>query len=99
MTVNGKKVEPSQTLDTFMAIPLEKGENTVKLSYLPYGLGTGIIIALIGIILLVILSLFYRKHKHKEIIWLENILLYGFLIIAGLVLIAIYIFPLIIKLK
>ena len=99
VTVNGKKVEPSQTLDTFMAIPLEKGKNTVKLSYLPYGLGTGIIIALIGIILLVILSLFYRKHKHKEIIWLENILLYGFLIIAGLVLIAIYIFPLIIKLK
>lgn len=95
-TVNGKKVEISKTLDAFMAIPLENGENKVELKYMSKGLIPGLAVGFTGLILLVGLSLFYRRRKHKEIKIVDNVLYYGFLSVAGIAFIAVYIFPVIV---
>lgn len=94
--VNGKSVKISKTLDTFMSIPLEKGHNEVELKYTSPGLLLGLVVGFIGIILMIVLALFYKKRKHKEIKHLDNILLYGFLSVSGLAFFAVYIFPILV---
>ena len=91
--VNDKPVDAKKVLDAFMAIPLEKGENTVTLKYRSYGMGFGIIIGLIGIVLLLFSIWRSKKKEYKRIAWLENILYYGFNSVAILVFAIIYIAP------
>ncbi len=96
VSVNGKTVKAEKMLDAFMAIPLEKGENTVSLSYSPYGLNIGLIIFFVGIFALIATALLFKRFKYKPVKLLENTLYYGFLSIAGILFIVVYIFPVIV---
>ncbi len=93
ITVNGKEVKAEKTLDAFMAIPLEKGANSVELKFSPKGLKTGLIICFAGIILLLAFSIISRFKKYIRIKWLENTLYWGFLGSAALALFMVYVFP------
>lgn len=60
--VNGRTISPSLIGNTFYSIPLEKGENTVKMEYKVKYLRTGAIISLIGVVTVAIV---WRKEKGK----------------------------------
>lgn len=47
-TVNGSAVKPVRALGTFIAVPLESGKNTIRLSYLPKGFAAGLIVSLLA---------------------------------------------------
>lgn len=94
--VNDKKVDAERVLDTFMAIPLEKGKNEIRMTYRSYGLLPGLVIAAIGVILLIFISVIIKKYK--KILILENIVYIGFIIIAGIIFILVYILPVILYL-
>ena len=59
--VNGKAVAVSQVNDGFLAIPLEEGENTIEISFLPAGMKLGAAAALLGAVLLWLLLLGARR--------------------------------------
>ncbi|HZJ77308.1 MAG TPA: YfhO family protein [Clostridia bacterium] len=61
-TVNGEKVEPKNTLGSFMAIELDEGVNAVSMKFTPKGLSEGIIISAVSIALLAA-YLIFRKYK------------------------------------
>ena len=91
--VNGKKVSAEKVLDAFMAIPLEKGKNNVRLEYHTYALRPGLLIGLVGVILLVAVSIMLSKFRYKSNKILENTIYYGFIGISGIVFLIIYILP------
>ncbi|MBQ7542045.1 MAG: YfhO family protein [Clostridia bacterium] len=68
-TVNGKAVSPVQALSTFIAIPLQKGENSIRLHYLPTGFLPGLICSVCGLILSVFWFLRYKKFTRS---WKKN---------------------------
>lgn len=60
--VNGKETELNYAMGSFLAVKLEKGENTVELTFLPHGLKTGAVISLISLAVFIIL-LIIKKFK------------------------------------
>ena len=59
ITVNGKAVAPETAVDdTFIAIPLEKGENTVKMKFSPDYWKLSQLISILGAVLLAVIMLF-----------------------------------------
>lgn len=63
ITVDGERVKPSKVLDIFMAVPLEQGEHTVEMRYVPAGLTAGILISLIALVS-VGGAILYDRKKH-----------------------------------
>lgn len=51
-TVDGKKVTPHQWAKMFIYLTINKGKHTVKFTYTPVGLNTGIIISLVALVAL-----------------------------------------------
>lgn len=69
ITVDSKKVDYYEALDSFLAIDLEKGSHTISLEYHIYGLKLGVLISIISFFLLLIRdfrNLYMRKLK-KEV--------------------------------
>ena len=93
--VNGKAVEAQKVLDTFTAIPLEKGENSIEMVYHPFGMKVGLGLCVIGIFALILITLHLRKHSYKGNAVVEKILYWAFVFLAGAVFIVIYVFPLV----
>lgn len=65
--VNGEKAEFCRVFDDFLAVKLQKGENTITVSYLPPGVIPGLIIS--GLSILSILLLLWWKKKHSLEKW------------------------------
>ena len=64
--VDGNKREIAETVGgDFIAVPLSAGDHTIRLSFLPPGLGNGCICMAIGILLLVCLSLFLHPRQRR----------------------------------
>ncbi|MBQ3151098.1 MAG: YfhO family protein [Clostridia bacterium] len=59
--VNGKAVDVETAVGTFVAVPLEKGENTVELSFIPKGFVLGIMISSVTVVLTALFILFEKK--------------------------------------
>jgi len=55
-TVNGKRTEISRAYGTFMAIPLDGGENEISFSYFPRGMKTGLAMLALGLALTLLLA-------------------------------------------
>ncbi len=91
--VNGKKSDINTAYDTFMAIPLNEGDNEIVLSFMPKGLKTGIILSLIGLLALMLYMII--KPKGKIYALCERLADKLFIAAAVIVLFALYIFPLI----
>lgn len=74
--VNGETVKPTKALGTFMAIPLQTGNNEISLSYMPKGFVIGSVISLFAcfavaawIFLEKDLLRFMKKTKLASVIW------------------------------
>ena len=50
--VNGEKADIIKVNDCFCALKLKEGDNDIRLTFMPYGMGTAVIMAAAGIILL-----------------------------------------------
>lgn len=61
-TVNGEKTELNYAMGSFIAVKLNKGENTVELKFLPHGLKIGALISLISTAIFIAL-LVLKKFK------------------------------------
>ena len=66
--VNGVEVEPEKLTDNafadcFYLIPLEEGENTVKMTYEVPGLKAGAVITVVTFLASLALAIFFRKKK------------------------------------
>lgn len=61
--VNGKEVEISRVFDTFMALPLEEGENTIELRYAPPGFFAGVILSIGGFLFILLCG--FTLHRGK----------------------------------
>ena len=93
--VNGKKAQ-TFSVNGFLAIELEKGENVVEVDFLPRGLYLGVGCFALGVILLVAYALLYKKLQ--EFSKLNKVSVYLVLALGILVFFAIYVMPLGVKL-
>ena len=50
--INGEKADIIKFNDCFCALKLKEGDNDIRLTFMPYGMGTAVIMAAAGIILL-----------------------------------------------
>ncbi|MDR1521370.1 MAG: YfhO family protein [Streptococcaceae bacterium] len=68
--VNGKQVKIRPTQNAFITLPLVKGKNTIKLSFFPQGLKTGIVLFISGITFFMVSEYFIKKSKNVSKIFL-----------------------------
>lgn len=95
-TVNGEKVKIERTYGTFFSIPLQAGENEIRLSFLPRGFGFASILSIAGLILLAGVLLLKKKKGYAPFAILERFCYPPFWILVGGVAAAVYIFPLLV---
>lgn len=88
--VNGKTAKTFE-INGFLAIELEKGENTVELGFLPKGLWLGLLGLALGVIALILYLKFYDKIQNFEKLDGTSVILVSTLGIV--VFIAIYLMP------
>lgn len=79
-TNSGKKIEIQKALNGLIDIPLEEGENKIELTYTNPNIKIGLIITLIGLILLIICSLFRKFILNLK--FLQNIAYILFVLIT-----------------
>lgn len=59
--VNGEKQDIDIAMSSFMAVKLQKGENVIEMSYLPYGMKLGILISVITALVVAAIYLIEKK--------------------------------------
>ncbi len=62
--IDGKPAQTKRAFEVFMAIEAEPGIHELELSFFPYGLKTGIIISLLG--LLLVIEIWYKERRRKH---------------------------------
>jgi uncharacterized membrane protein YfhO len=65
--VNGEKTDIIRTNDCFCALKLKEGDNDIRLTFMPYGMGTAVIMAAVGIIILLIRRLIAVRNAVRNI--------------------------------
>jgi hypothetical protein len=65
ITVNGKRVKGASYAGLFTIIPLEEGENTVNMRFIPPGMVAGVLITLITAALLIAYAVIMRINKES----------------------------------
>ncbi len=66
--VDGTKVEPKQVMDFFLGFDIVNGMHEIKVTYVPSGFVMGAILSIIGLLILVSMILYDKKHiKNVEI--------------------------------
>lgn len=91
--VNGKKAEVFRVFDSFLAVKLQKGANTIEISYVPDGFPAGATLSLLGILLAV---LFVRRLGRRRCGWLRRLetpALAVFAFLCAAVFFFVYLFP------
>ncbi|MDD6212327.1 MAG: YfhO family protein [Clostridiales bacterium] len=66
VTVDGEKVEASSFADAFLCLNLTAGEHTITMSYHTPGLGTGIILSLVSLALMILALKFWDVYLRKQ---------------------------------
>lgn len=89
-TVNGKTAK-TFSVNGFLAIELEEGENSVSLNFCPKGLWLGIICLILGIIALALYLKFYDKVEEFKKLDSACVIAVG--VLGALVFVAIYLMP------
>lgn len=93
-TVNGQSVPLYRVNDAFLAIPLTDGENEIRLTYVPTGLTTGLSLAVVGILALLLFLVILSRRQDTSVGSLGTVGFYTLSGLGALVLLVIYIFPL-----
>lgn len=65
-TVNGEKADIDIAMSSFMAVKLNKGENTVEFKYLPYGMKIGAVITVIAILFIIAMYIIEKKKPFDD---------------------------------
>lgn len=97
--INNKKSEVFRVFDSMMAVKLDKGENTISISYIPPGFQLGAILSVLGVLLLIGVLILLKKGMYQKIRFLEIPISVLFWLLCIGIFTAIYIFPLIIYFK
>lgn len=92
--VNGNPTEISRVFDSFMAVPLKKGQNHIRISYLPTGFLPGAAVSLLGLGGLLLLLFAVRKGYLQRMARLQAVSEFLLRVLFFAVLAAVYIFPL-----
>ncbi len=66
-TVNGQEVEPGAVLGSFLAVPLQQGENAVVLAYHPPGLALGAGLSVVSLLIFCVLFALGYWRQRKQI--------------------------------
>ncbi len=73
ITVNGKTVTPTKAVDdTLIAIPLEKGENVIKMKFSPNYWRLSLVVSIFGVILLAVIAVWELGGGKKMIRALQS---------------------------
>ncbi len=96
--INGRHVPVLRVFDTFMAVKLEKGNNKVKISYIPDGFLQGTVVSICGAAALLLLIVAFRKGWPERAKHLQSIFAALFAALFVFTILAVYILPVIIYL-
>lgn len=66
ITVDGEKVEPSDSNQALLTIPLTKGDHVVEMKYIPGGFVPGLIVSCLSLAIFVTIYLLTRKRVGKN---------------------------------
>lgn len=83
-SVNGQKTKIEDFAHFLMAIPLQEGKNEIKLSYVPVGLYSGMLLSVLGIILFIIFCKYPMQNEYERagrVLWILNELLFAALMV------------------
>ena len=94
--VNDKETDIGEIADVFMGIPLQEGDNRIKLSYLPPGFRMGILITILGVMVLPAVLLLSVDEKWKAV---TKILLVMDKIVFTVLLLIFYVIPVVFLVK
>ncbi len=97
--VNNKKTDASCVFDSMIAVKLEKGENTVSISYLPPGFQVGSCLSALGILLFIGFLLFLKKGLYRKIQIFEIPAAIVFWLLWIGIFVMVYVFPLAVYFK
>ncbi len=95
-SVNGQKTRIEDFAHFLMAIPLQEGENRVKLSYAPVGFRPGLLLSILGVM---VFFLFCRYPMKKEYEKLNLMLWTGDELLFAVLMLVFYLIPIIFLLK
>jgi hypothetical protein len=93
ITVNDQQCKIYRVYDAFMAVKLNNGNNTIKISYAPVGFKTGVFLSVIGVLLFCAILIFLRRGLYEKIKFLRFSATILFLLLFIAVFIIVYIFP------
>lgn len=95
--VNGEVREYSRVFDTFLAVPLDAGENQISITYLPPGFRTGLLLSGFGVLLTAALVLLRRRGK-LQLAFLQKPAVIVLSVLGGAVFALLYLMPVIVYL-
>ena len=94
-SVNGKKTDVARVFDTFLAVPMEKGLNDIRVTYVPDGFRTGLVLSCAGLLCLPLLS-FLEKREGKSMRAAKRFCAAAFAVLCLFAFASIYVFPLVV---
>ena len=94
--VNGKPAEISRAFDSFLAVRLTKGQNQIRITYVPDGFRPGLLISAAGIFCTFLLAEAARKKKFERQKKLGTVFTILFTAVSAFTFLLIYIFPLVV---
>ena len=95
-TVNGKKADVLRVFDTFLAIPMEKGRNEIRVTYVPDGLLPGLALSCAGLLALPLILFLEKRKSAGSLRGLKKFCAAAFAALCVLVFAAVYVFPLVV---
>ncbi|HEX3038579.1 MAG TPA: YfhO family protein [Oscillospiraceae bacterium] len=91
--INNQPAQIHRVFDAFMAVKLNKGSNTITITYNPQGFRTGLFISVAGLLAFAVILLLFKHGLYKRIKCLELPATILFSLLFAAVIIGIYIFP------
>lgn len=100
-TVNGENKEIQKIQDCFIGVPLNKGENNIKLSFTPPGLIIGIVVSVGTLIGLIAFCLFIKRFNKKPELpsWILKFSNFAVYVVLAGVITVVYVLPIIAMIK
>lgn len=61
--VDGVKTEPVKLVDALIGVPLTAGTHTIEMKFFPEGMKLGFIVSLVGLVTVIVISIYQRKNR------------------------------------
>lgn len=63
--VDGKKVDTVKLCGALIGVPMTVGQHTVEMRFFPAGLALGMVLSAVGIVIVVLMGIYERKHEKR----------------------------------